>query len=400
MSRKFMTIMILIAVLLGACAPAATPQPIAPSAPTVVSAVVYTVKNGDTPGRIALLYNISVEALMSYNGKAVDDSVKAGEILKIPLPAEGSTKQPAPTAMPMATSTQPPAPTATMAATATAAPAPINLTDGLSRTIELAAPAQRIISLAPSNTEILFALGAGQQVVGRDALSDYPAETTAVVSIGSLLDKLNTEAIVALKPDLILAAEINSPEQVKALEDLKLTVYWLPNPKKFEDLYTNLETVGKMTGQSAEATKLIDSLKARYDAVIKTVSTAKNAPTVFYELDATDPTKPWTAGPNSFIDTMLTLAGGRNVGTALKDPFAQISSEELVAQNPDIIVLGDAAYGVTPDSLAQRAGWNALSAVKNKQIFTFDDNLISRPGPRLIDGLEQLAKLIHPELFK
>ena len=339
MSRKLPSIMILIAILLSACAPAVTPQPI--------------------------------------------------------VPAAAPTKS-APTAQPTAAPTIVP----TMATTATATSEPIKLTDGLSRTIELAAPAQRIVSLAPSNTEILFALGAGSQVIGRDALSDYPAEAQAVTSIGSLLDKLNTEAIVALKPDLILAAEINSPEQVKALEDLKLNVYWLPNPKKFEDLYTNLETVGKLTGRSTEAAKLIESIKARYAAVTSKLASVTDKPTVFYEIDGTDPTKPWTAGPNSFIDTMLTLAGGQNIGAALKDPFAQISSEELVKQNPAVILLGDAAYGVTPDSLAQRAGWNALSAVKNKQIFTFDDNLISRPGPRLIDGLEQMAKLIHPELFK
>jgi iron complex transport system substrate-binding protein len=264
----------------------------------------------------------------------------------------------------------------------------------------LAEPAQRIISIAPSNTEILFALDAGSQMIGRDELSDFPAEAKAVTSIGQAFDKLNTEAIVALKPDLVLAAEINSPEQVKALEDLKLTVYWLPNPKKFEDLYTNLETVGRLTGRSAEAAALIDSIKARYDAVIQKVSAAPEKSTVFYEIDGTDPTKPWTAGPGSFVDTMLTLAGGQNVGAGLKDPFAQISSEELVAQNPDIIVLGDAQYGVTPESVAQRPGWNVLNAVKNNQIFAFDDNLISRPGPRLIDALEQMAQLLHPDLFQ
>jgi len=308
----------------------------------------------------------------------------------------------APMALPTLTPTLVPtaAPTATTAPIATPSPEPIRINDGLGRTIQLTAPAQHIVSLAPSNTEILFALGAGSQMIGRDALSDYPAEAQAVTSIGSVLDKLNTEAIVALKPDLILAAEINSPEQVKALEDLKLAVYWLPNPKKFEDLYTNLETVGKLTGRSSEATKLIESIKARYDIVTRKVAAAKDKPLVFYEIDGTDPTKPWTAGPNSFIDTMLTLAGGRNVGAALKDPFAQISSEELVAQNPDVILLGDALYGVTVESLAQRPGWNSLRAIKNKQVFTFDDNLISRPGPRLIDGLEEMAKMVHPELFK
>ncbi len=155
-----------------------------------------------------------------------------------------------------------------------------------------------------------------------------------------------------------------------------------------------------MTGHSAEAANLNETIKTRYEAVTQKLATAAKKPKVFYEIDGTDPTKPWTAGPHSFIDTMLTLAGGQNVGAALKDPFAQISSEELVAQNPDVILLGDAAYGITVESLAQRAGWSAINAIKNKQVFTFDDNLISRPGPRLIDGLEQMAQMLHPELFK
>jgi iron complex transport system substrate-binding protein len=311
-----------------------------------------------------------------------------------PMPPATKAPAEAPTVAPTVAPTQPPAPTATPA------PEPIRLTDGLGRSIELAAPAQRIVSIAPSNTEILFALGAGKQVVGREELSDYPAEAKNVTSIGSVFQKINTEAIVALKPDLILAAEINSPEQVKALEDLKLTVYYLQNPKTFDDLYTNLETVGKLTGRSVEATKLNQSLKARYDAVTKKVAAAKNAPTVFYEIDATDPTKPYTSGPGTFIDLVIGLAGGKNIGAELKGAFAQISSEELVKQNPNIIVLGDALYGVTPESVAQRPGWSALSAIKDKQVFAFDDNLISRPGPRLIDGLEQMAQLLHPELFK
>jgi iron complex transport system substrate-binding protein len=318
-------------------------------------------------------------------------------LLTIMLSACAPAAAPAPIALPVPTAQ----PTAAPIEDPTQAPAPtIKLTDGLGRSIELAAPAQRIVSIAPSNTEILFALGAGGQIVGREEMSDYPAEAKNITSIGSVFQKLNTEAIVALKPDLILAAEINSPEQVKALEDLKLNVYYLQNPKTFDELYTNLETVGKLTGRSAEAAQLNASLKARYDAVIKTLLAAQDAPTVFYEIDATDPTKPYTSGPGTFIDLVITLAAGRNIGAELQGAFAQISSEELVKQDPNIIVLGDALYGVTAETVAQRPGWSALSAVKDKQIFAFDDNLISRPGPRLIDGLEQMAQLLHPELFK
>jgi iron complex transport system substrate-binding protein len=278
--------------------------------------------------------------------------------------------------------------------------APLMLTDGLSHTIQLAAPPQRIISLAPSNTELVFAIGAGAQLIGREALSDYPAEAARVTSIGSTYDKLNTEAIVALKPDLILAAEITNPDQVKTLQGLGLTVYWLPNPKTYDDLYQNINTVGQITGQIDGAQKLIDALKTRFATVIDKVKGAATRPTVFYEVDGTDPTKPWTSGPGTFLDTVITLAGGQNVGRVLKDPFGQISSEELIKQNPDIIILGDTLYGVTIDSISQRAGWKSIAAVKNKAIYSFDDNLVSRPGPRLLDGLEQMAKLLHPELFK
>ena len=273
---------------------------------------------------------------------------------------------------------------------------PLTLTDGLSHTIQLASPPKRIISLAPSNTEIVFAIGAGAQLIGREALSDYPAEAAKVTSIGSAYDKLNTEAIVALKPDLILAAEITNPDQVKTLQGLGLTVYWLPNPKTYDDLFQNIKTVGQITGQIDGAQKLIDTLKIRFAAVIDKVKGAATKRTVFYEVDGTDPTKPWTSGPGNFLDTVITLAGGQNVGRVLKDPFAQISSEELIKQNPEIIILGDTLYGVTINSISQRAGWKSIAAVKNKAIYSFDDNLLSRPGPRLIDGLEQMAKLLHP----
>ncbi len=319
------------------------------------------------------------------------------------LSACAPTVAPQPTTAPKVEPTTAPAPTAvpTAAPTATAVPdQSITLIDGLKREVKLAQPAQRIISIAPSNTELLFAVGAGAQVIGREEMSDYPAEAKAIESIGSVFGKLNTEAIVALKPDLILAAEINPAEQVKTLEDLGLTVYYLSNPLDFAGLTANINIIGALTGRTAEADQLSQSIEARYKAVIDKVATASDKPTVFYEIDATDPTKPYTTGPGTFIDKLIDLAGGVNIGRALKDQFAQISSEELVKVNPDLIVLGDALYGVTAESVAQRAGWDKLAAVKNNAVFTFDDNLASRPGPRLIDGLEAFAKLIHPELFK
>jgi iron complex transport system substrate-binding protein len=290
--------------------------------------------------------------------------------------------------------------TATPVQTPTAAVAEdIELTDGLGRVISLPAPAQQIVSLAPSNTEILFALGAGSQVVGRDELSDFPAEAASLPSVGGGFGDYSNEDIVALKPDLVLAAEINPPELVGALEELGLVVYWLPNPTSMEELFTNLETVALLTGRSKEASELITTLKARVVAVEEKVAAAQSRPKVFYELDGSEPEAPWTAGPGTFIDTLIQVAGGQNVATGLEGQYAQMSIEALLVQAPDIILLGDAAYGVTPDSVAARAGWEDMPAVKNNKIYTFDDNLVSRPGPRLVDGLEELARLIHPELF-
>jgi iron complex transport system substrate-binding protein len=287
---------------------------------------------------------------------------------------------------------------------ATPAPTPtaqtIDLTDGLGRGVHLEAPAARVVSLAASNTEILYAIGAGPQVVGRDEFSDYPTEAKSLPTVGGSYGGYSYETIVSLKPDLVLAAEINTPEQVKALDDLKVKVYYLKNPVDMDGLYQNLEIVGQLTGHVAEAQQLSESLKARVKAVQDKIAPLSSRPTVFYELDGSNPAAPYTFGPGTFMNMLIELAGGTNVGSTLDAQWAQMSLEALLVQNPSIILLGDAAYGVTPESLATRPGWEKLAAVQNNQIFTIDDNLISRPGPRQVDGLEALAKIFHPEVFK
>jgi iron complex transport system substrate-binding protein len=288
------------------------------------------------------------------------------------------------------------APVATVVPTS----APLTYTDGLKRTVSLNSPATRVISLAPSNTEILFAIGAGTQVVGRDTFSDYPADAKNLPDIGGSNGKYDIEKIATLKPDLVIASELNTPDQVKALEDLHITVYYLSNPPDLEGMYANLGLVGEMTGHKAQAETLVASLRQRVKAVTDKVSGVTNRPTIFYELDATDPSKPFTAGPTTFIDQMIQLAGGSNIAGGLSNPWPQLSLEEILVKNPDMILLGDAAYGNSPEQVKQRSGWTDLKAVKDGNIQVFDDNLVSRPGPRLVDGLEILAKLIHPELFK
>ena len=280
-------------------------------------------------------------------------------------------------------------------------PAPtLELTDALGTTLTFEAPFQRIVSLAPSVTETLFAIGAGDQVVGREDFTNYPEEALALPSIGGNFGELNTEAILALEPDLIIAAPLTTAEQVQSLNDVGLTVFMLENPVTLDEMYDVLRTAAVLTGHEAETEELIASLQARVAAVEETIAQAETTPLVFYELDSTEPSAPWTAGPNTFIDTLITMAGGENLAGEMEGAWVQVSSEELVAQNPEVIILGDYIWGITPEMVAERPGWEAIDAVANGRVYPFNDDLASRPGPRLVDGLEELARLIHPELYE
>ena len=275
---------------------------------------------------------------------------------------------------------------------------PLQWTDGLGRQVTLAAPAQRIVSLAPSNTEILFAVGAGPQIVGRDEPSDFPAEAAAVSSIGSTFGQLNTEAIVALQPDLVLAASITAPEQVQALEGLGLTTYVLSDPIDFDGLYQNLQTVGELTGRQAEAAELLAALEARVTAVEEKTQGVERL-RVFYEADGTDPTAPWTTGSGTFQSVLIDLAGGSNVVGEIAG-WGQFSLEQLVAIDPQVILFGSGSFvPTTVDSLAARPGWGTMSAVVDGRVYAVDTNWVDRPGPRLVEALEAMARFIHPELF-
>jgi len=272
--------------------------------------------------------------------------------------------------------------------------------DDMGNTIELAGYPQAIVSISASTTEILFAIGAGDQVVGRDEYSIYPEAALEVTNIGAMWEELPAEAILALEPDLIVAAQIISEEQVTALRDLGLNVYWQANPTSYEGLWENLLDFAKLTGHEDEAEALIAGLEARVAAVQEKTATVTGRPSVFYELDATDPSNPWTAGSGTFIDYIINQAGGINAASALEGEYAQISSEQLIAVNPDIILLADAPYGTTSESVAERPGWDVITAVMENTIYPIDPNMMSVPGPRLVDALEITAGLLHPELFE
>jgi len=298
----------------------------------------------------------------------------------------------------------PPTPTITPPTPTTAPPTPtevptVTVVDDAQRTVEIIGVPERIMSLAPSNTEILFALGLGDKVVGVTDFCDYPEEAQEIEKVGGI--EPNYENIVALEPDLVLVIG-GSPaqlEKAQRMEDLGLTVLVL-EPSGMEGIFADIELIGQATGAQERASELVAQLRARVEEVTEKVATVEQRPKVFFELDATDPSRPYTAGPGSFIDALIDMAGGINLGAAAGMQWAQFSTEEIIAQDPEIIILGDANYGVTAESVEERPGWGVMTAVKEGAIYPIDDTVVSRPGPRIVDGLEELARIIHPELFK
>jgi iron complex transport system substrate-binding protein len=275
----------------------------------------------------------------------------------------------------------------------------LTVVDGLGRAVDFETPPQRIISIAPSNTEILFAIGAADQVVGRDEYSDFPAEALEVASIGITYGELNTEVIVALEPDLILVAAITPIEQIEALKDLGLRVFQVPNPMGFDDLYVNLETLGLITGQEQNANALVAELAARVDAVEAAVMDADMA-RVFYEVDGTDPTAPWTTGAGTFQHVLIEMVRGENVAADL-DGWGSMNLEQIVERDPQVIIFGEGSWvPTTSETLSERSGWGGMSAVVDGRVHGVDTNWIDRPGPRLVDALERFAQVVQPDLFK
>lgn len=287
-------------------------------------------------------------------------------------------------------------PAATAAPSAT--PAGIAVTDSLGRTVKLEKPPARIVSLSPANTEILFALGVGDRVVAVDEWSDYPPEAKGKSRLTGL--RPNVEQLIDLDPDLVLYVG-GMQDLVAQLEGKGVKVAVLA-PRNLEEIYGNLEMVGKLTGTEEAARKLVAGMRQRAEAVVSKTKDAPR-PRVFYEIDASDPSKPYTAGPGSFVDALITMAGGANVAANARAQWAQFSLEELIKADPEIVVLADALVPTnpqTPEMVARRNGWEKLTAVKKMAIYPIDTDIVSRPGPRIVDGLEALAAIIHPELFQ
>jgi iron complex transport system substrate-binding protein len=292
-------------------------------------------------------------------------------------------------------------PTVSASAAATGSPAaatfPLTLTDDAGASVSIESEPQRIVSLAPSNTEIVCALGACDRVIGVTDADDYPAEVAEIPDV-IVAAQVDTEAVVAAEPDLVLAAgnELTPSTVIAQLTDLGLTVVTL-YPETLDEVYADIELVGRALGAEAAAADVVADMQQRASEVQETVA-GTDAPRTFYEVGVFEGTI-YTAGDGSFIADLIELAGGEPV---TGDATGTIALEALVAADPELIVLGDATYdpSITPDAVAQRPGWAEMTAVGEGRVIVFTDDLIAtRPGPRIVDGLEALARAIHPEAF-
>lgn len=315
-----------------------------------------------------------------------------------PTPTIAATLAPTATPLP-ATATPLPA-TATPAPAAPAEPLTVTVVDDLDRTVSVAVPALRVVSLAPNLTETLFAVGAGEQVVGVTMFCDYPEEALTRTQVGGFTsDTISIEQIIALDPDLVLATGGFQLETIQALEPLGIPVIAL-DPNRLDTVMEMIQLVGQLTGHDDEAELVVADMEQRVAAVVDTAAgiPAEERLTVYWQI--------WdeplmSAGPSAFPGQLIELAGGSNVFGDSGEFYPMVSAEEVVSRDPQVI-MGPNSHGdrLTIETFQQRPGWTEIEAVVNGRIHVVDDNIISRAGPRLVDALEAIAQALYPELYQ
>ncbi len=278
---------------------------------------------------------------------------------------------------------------------------PVSLIDDDGRAVTIAKEPRRIVSAAPSTTEILFAVGLGDRVVGVTDYCDYPEAAQAVPKIGGF--KPNLEAIIEAQPDVVLAVRGFPADIIANLEAQKVPVVIL-NPVDFTGVLANVETVGTIGNAHDASATLVTSLRQRWDAVEAKAEGASGRPRVLFEIDASNPGSIMAAGPGTFIDAMLKAVGADNAvaPVAAGMQYPSVSDEAVLGLAPEMVILGDAPYGQRVEAVAARPGWDVVPAVRNGRVVALSQrevDVTSRPGPRIVDGLEAVARVVRPELF-
>ncbi|WP_438286759.1 ABC transporter substrate-binding protein [Paenibacillus hubeiensis] len=274
---------------------------------------------------------------------------------------------------------------------------PLTVTDATGESFTFEKAPTKIVSVSPAETESLFALGLDEQIVGVSDFDDYPEAATTKPKMGGV-SKPNEESIIAADADLVVTGISMSEEAVKKLRDLGITIF-KTDPKSVDDVIKNIETFGKITDRQAEAQKLAAQMKQDVADVTEAVKSVKpeDKKKVYVEFSPG-----WTVGKGEFMDEIITLSGATNVASDMTG-WNEINEENIIAANPDVILYAD---DVVEDSktldqiIKARSGWDQITAVKNDQVIGLDANLLTRPGPRVTQGLKEVAKAVYPDLFQ
>ena len=272
----------------------------------------------------------------------------------------------------------------------------VTVTDMMGREVTLDKPADRIVALTASDCEILYAIGAGDKLVGRGEYCDYPAEVLDVPSVQSGYDT-NVEQIIALEPQVLLMSTMaQSEEQIKALEDAGIKVV-VSDAKDIEGIYTAVEIIGKLMGKEDNAKSVIDGMKKAFDG-LKEKAAGNETKTVYFEVSPLEYGL-WTAGKGTFMNEVAEMLGMKNIFDDV-DGYASVSVEDVIDRNPDVIVTITMYFGEGPtpvEEILGRDGWENVTAVKNQAILNLVNNELSRPAPRLAEGAQMLYDFVYGE---
>ncbi|MDI3309955.1 MAG: ABC transporter substrate-binding protein [Thermoanaerobacterium sp.] len=269
---------------------------------------------------------------------------------------------------------------------------PLKITDFMDRQVTIKNQPKRIVSLSPSTTELIYAIGAGKDVVGVTNYDDYPPEVKSVAKVGGY-EGPNIEAILAQKPDIVFASNLSGKDQMETIEKSGIPVVVL-EAQSINQIYDSIKILGEITGNVEKGNEIISNMK---DKIKEINDKVKNLPkvNVFCVVDTNGN---WTAGKGTFIDELITLAGGNNVASDANG-WAQYSMEKLIQKNPDVIITSP--HAANANEIKNMAGYKDTKAAKDGKIFVIsNDDIVTKPSNRIVLGLEEIAKDLHPEAFK
>lgn len=283
-------------------------------------------------------------------------------------------------------------PTAVQEAVAAPSPAvfPVTVTDSNGKQLVFDSSPESIVALAPSFVEVLFAVGAGDAVVAVDQNTDFPPEAATRTKLSGF--EPSVEGIAALEPDLVIIF-FDPGGLEEALEGLGIPVLFLASPQSVEGVFEQIELLGQATGHADDAELLIDGMREGIDAIDEKLAAVQEGPRVFHEVGP----ELYTASDDDFVGDLYIILKAQNIATGA-GPFPQLTEEAVIAADPEVIILADVP-AVTPEEVKARPGWDSVSAVQNGRVFAVDPDLVSRQGPRLVDGLDELARLLYPDRF-